>query len=171
MSINIAEEVRERLQFPALQKVDPNMQSEEAGRLALDCPVTQAAVVTALAGLFKITRTTEGCVHLLLSGKSTDWLEEVYGDNLDKTLRHVAEYTRSETDDVERLVRLSAVTAMLILHEQLADHINVESFKSFMNGQRDHILVYMPLGLQLGEMLHDPMLDDNTNKWKVLFHR
>ncbi len=164
MPINIAEEVQERLQFPALEKVDPNTQPNEEGRVALDCTVTQAAVVTALAGLYKITRTTEGCVHLLLSGKSTGWLEEVYGDNLDKTLRHVAEYTRSETADVESLVRLSADTAILILHEQLADNINVESFKSFMSGQRDHILVYMPAGLRLGEMLHDPMLDDNTNK-------
>jgi len=164
MSINIAEEVQKRLQFPPLQKIDPNTQSREEGKHELHYPVTQASLITALAGLYKITRTTEGCVRLLLTGKNTDWLEDVYGDNLDKTLRHVAEYSRAETTEVEKLVNESADTAVLILHEQLADNINVESFKNFMSGQRENILVYMPVGLQLGEMLHDPMLDDNTNK-------
>lgn len=164
MSINIADEVQQRLQFPPLQKVDPNTQSREEGKHELQYPVTQASIITALAGLYKITRTTEGCVRLLLTGKSTAWLDDVYGENLDKTLRHVAEYTRSETAEVEELVYQSADTAILILHEQLADNINVESFKNFMSGQRDNILLYMPAGLQLGAMLHDPMLDDNTNK-------
>jgi quinol monooxygenase YgiN len=164
MSVNIAEAVQKRLQFPPLQKIDPNTQSKEEGSKALKFPVTQAAIVTALAGLYKITRTTEGCVRLLLTGKNASWLEEVYGDNLEKTFHHVSEYTHASVEEVEKLVRDCADTAILILHEQLADHINVESFKNFMSGQRDHILVFLPAGMQLGEMLHDPGLDDNTNK-------
>jgi len=126
--------------------------------------LTQVAVITALTGLYKITRTTEGCVRLLLTGKSAGWLEDIYGHNLKTILNRVAESIHSEKDEVERLVRLSADTSVLILHEQLADNISVESFRNFMSRQRNHILVYLPASLQLGEMLHDPMLDDNTNK-------
>jgi hypothetical protein len=162
MSINIAEEVQKRLQFPPLQKVDPNTQP--ADETKIHYPVTQAAIVTALAGLYKITRTTEGCVRLLLTGRTAAWLEDVYGDNLDKTLAHVADYTNAIVEEVNKLVRTSADNAIVILHEQLANNINVGSFKNFMSGQRNNILVFLPAGLQLGEMLHDTTLDDNTNK-------
>jgi hypothetical protein len=162
MSINIAEEVQKRLQYPPLQKINPNTQSAEENKIHY--AVTQAAVLTALAGLYKITRTTEGCVRLLLTGRTAAWLEDVYGDNLDKTLEQVADYANTPVAEVEKLVRASADSAIVILHEQLANNINVGSFKNFMSGQRNHILVYLPAGLQLGEMLHDPTLDDNTNK-------
>jgi hypothetical protein len=162
MSINIAEEVQTRLQFPPLQKIDPNTQSAEENKIQF--PVTQSAILTALAGLYKITRTTEGCVRLLLTGKSAAWLEDVYGDNLAKTLDHVSDYSNTPVEEVSKLVWASADCAIVILHEQLANNINVGSFKNFMSGQRNHILVYLPAGLQLGEMLHDPTLDDNTNK-------
>jgi hypothetical protein len=162
MSINIAEEVQKRLQFPPLQKVDPNTQSAEGNKIHYT--VTQAAVLTALAGLYKITRTTEGCVRLLLTGRTAAWLEDVYGDNLEKTLTHLADFTNTPVAEVEKLVRVAADSAIVILHEQLANNINVGSFKNFMSGQRNHILVFLPVGLQLGEMLQDPTLDDNTNK-------
>lgn len=164
MAINIAEEVQKRLQFPPLQKIDPNAQTRKEEIKEMDYPVTQAAIVTALAGLYKITRTKEGAVRLLLTGKSAGWLDEIYGDNLRTTFEHVAEYTHRPIEDVEQMVRSSADTAVLILHEQLADNINVESFTNFMSGQRDNILVYIPAGLHLGEMLHDETIDDNTNK-------
>lgn len=166
MSIHLTEVVQKRLQFPPLQKIDPNTESKDQEIHEMVYPVTQAAIMTALAGLYKITRTTEGSVRLLLAGKSAAWLTEVYGKNLQPTFQTIADYTHSPVDEVEKLVKAAADTSILILHEQLAGHISAESFTNFMSGQRDNILAYLPAGLHIGELLHDPTIDDNTNKMK-----
>ncbi|MEO8174850.1 MAG: hypothetical protein ABI581_17260 [Sediminibacterium sp.] len=164
MSIQITEEVQRRLSFPSLQKIDPNTESKDQEIHEMIFPLTQAAIMTALAGLYKITRTTEGSVRLLLTGKSTGWLNEVYGENLQSTYEQVALYTHSSINEVQKLVKQVADTSILILHEQLAGNISAESFTNFMSSQRDNILAYLPAGLHLGELLHDPSIDDNTNK-------
>lgn len=163
MSINIAEEVQKRLQFPPLQKIDPNTENTRQETNEMVYPATQAAVMVAVAGLYKLTRTPEGSVQLLSSGKHA-WLKDVYGENYGSTMAHVSKYTSGSLDEIESLVDKSADTAILILHEQLAGNITAESVTDFMSGQRDQILVYLPEGLKLGEMLHDPTLDDRTNK-------
>ena len=164
MSINIAEEVQKRLQFSPLKKIDPNTENKQQETKEMIFPVTQAAIMAALVGLYKITRTTEGSVHLLLAGKTSSWLENVYGDNLQATFDHVAGYTSAPVAEVEKLVRKAADTSALILHEQMAGNISAESFTNFMSGQRDNILVFIPAGLHLGELLHDTTIDDSTNK-------
>lgn len=164
MAINIAEEVQKRLLFPPLQKIDPNKPNEGRDNESLHFPVTQAAVVTALAGLYKMTRTTASCTRLMMKGKTDTWLEDIYGDNLGKTINHVAEFSHWGKAEVEKLVRLSADASLIILHEQVGEEAKVDKIKDFMSSQRDSILVYIPAQLQLGEMLHDTMLDDNTNK-------
>ncbi len=164
MSINISEEVQKKLLFPPLQKIDPNAPNEGMDNEAIHFPVTQAAIVTALAGLYKITRTTAGCTRLLLKGQTDSWLEDVYGDNLGKTISHVAEFSHWGRAEVEKLVRLSADACLIIVHEQLGSNIEPDVLKDFMSSQRDSILVYIPAQLQLGEMLHDTTIDDNTNK-------
>jgi vacuolar-type H+-ATPase subunit F/Vma7 len=163
MAINIVEEVQTRLQFPPLEKIDPNTQSKEEAAEVLHYPVTQAAVITALAGLYKITRTTEGCENLF-HDKTGNWLEEVYGENLTTTIDRVAEYSGAERKEVEKLIKLSADVSVIILQEQFANNVIIDAVMSFMSGQRDNILVFLPGPLQLGEMLHDDTLDDNTNK-------
>ncbi len=163
MSINLAEEVQKRLLFPALIKIDPNT-TEKKNKDERCCDVTQAAIITALVGLYRITRTQSGSVRLLLTGRSEAWLEDVYGDNLGQTVSRISECTHTDRTEVEKLLRLAADAAIIILHEQLAGNITSESFKEFMSAQRDHILVYLPPQLHLGEMLHDKTLDDNTHK-------
>ncbi|MES2328888.1 MAG: hypothetical protein V4539_04745 [Bacteroidota bacterium] len=164
MSINITEEVQKRLQFPPLQKIDPNTQSSNEEIKEMVYPVTQAAIMAALAGLYKMTRTTEGSVRLLLTGKTAAWLNEVYGDNLQTTLAQIAAYTHTPVAEVETLVRVAADASILVLHEQLAGNISAESVTNFMTAQRNNILLYVPAGLHLGEFLHDPAMDDNTHK-------
>jgi hypothetical protein len=65
---------------------------------------------------------------------------------------------------VEKLIKLSADVSIIILQEQFANNVIIDAVMSFMSGQRDNILVFLPGPLQLGEMLHDDTLDDNTNK-------
>lgn len=163
MSINIAEEVQKRLAFPPLQKIDPNTENTREETNEMVYPATQAAVMVAVAGLYKLTRTNDGAVRLLSSGKH-EWLKEVYGEHYGSTLANVSQYTSGSLDEIESLVEKSADTAVLILHEQLAGNLNADAVTDFMSGQRDGILVYLPAGLHLGEMLNDPTIDDNTNK-------
>jgi hypothetical protein len=163
MSNNIAEEVQKRLAFPPLQKIDPNTENARQETNEMVYPATQAAIMVAVAGLYKLTRTTEGSIKLLSSGKHA-WLKDVYGDQYQSTLSNVSKYTSGSLGEIESLVDKSADTAVLVLHEELAGNLNAESVMNFMSGQRDHILVYLPAGLHLGEILHDPTIDDNTNK-------
>ncbi len=164
MAINIAEEVQKKLLFPSLQKIDPNNPNAGVDNETLHFPVTQAAVVTALAGLYKMTRTTAGATRLQMKGQTDTWLEDIYGDNLGATIEHVATFSHWGKAEVEKLVRLSADAALIILHEQVGENANADTIKDYMSGQRDSILVYIPAQLQLGEMLNDTTLDDTTNK-------
>jgi hypothetical protein len=163
MAISIVEEVQTRLQFPPLKKIDPNAQSKEEVTEVIHYPVTQTAVITVLAALYKITRTKEGC-EKLFNDKAGNWLEDVYGENLATTIDRVAEYSGAEKPEVEKLIKLSADVSIIILQEQFANNVIIDAVMSFMSGQRDNILVFLPGPLQLGEMLHDDTLDDNTNK-------
>jgi hypothetical protein len=166
MSINIVEEVQKRLHFPELEKVSPNAGSENRDGEILSYPVLQGCVVAALTGLYKITRSTPGCVKLIMAGKTGTWLNEIYGNHLGDVIDHIATYNGDNANRAlcSQLVHDAAVTAVRVLHEQLADNINVDTVKDFMSDQRDNILVFLPAKLELGKMLNDESLDDNTNK-------
>ena len=54
--------------------------------------------------------------------------------------------------------------AVLIIHEAPGEKPTAEKLRSYMNGQRHNILVYLPPSLQMGDLLNDNAMDDRTNK-------
>jgi hypothetical protein len=54
--------------------------------------------------------------------------------------------------------------AVKVVKENLPAEAGIKEVKVFFNDQRNHILLYLPAALNMGELLHDNTLDDNTNK-------
>lgn len=163
MAIQLIEAVQQRLGLPELIKITPN-QNEQVKELP-KAPLHQAALVAVAGALYKITRTNEGCVRLLLSGKNADWLtlDEAYGRRLEEVIIKVSNYGLADAAATEQLMRKMAHTCMLIIHEELAGNVSTDSIRDFMSAQRHNILIYVPTDLQLGKLLNDRVLDDETN--------
>ena len=163
MAIQLMEAVQKRLGLPPLVKITPD--KAEAQQQLPKAPFHQIALVAVVAGLYKITRTDTGCAHLLLSGKTINWLqmEEAFGEHFQEVVSAVSAYGVSDTAATEGLMRKAADACLLILHEELAGKINTTSIRDFMSSQRHDILVYVPTDLKLGKIVNDNVWDDQTN--------
>ena len=163
MAIHLIEAVQKRLNLPDIQKIAPG---KEVASLKYPVTISQVALVSVLTALYKLTRTTQGCVALLLSGKKDNWmdLEGAFGKRLPQIIGNVAGYGIADPVATEQLLRKIANACLQIIHEELVDNISTESVKDIMSAQRHNILMYAPEDLQLGQILSDSMLDDSTHK-------
>jgi hypothetical protein len=163
MAIQLIETVQQRLNLPALIKITPD--KNEAVKELPKAPLHQAALVAVAGALYKITRTNEGCVRLLLSGKNANWLtlDDAYGSRLDEVITKVSNYGIADAASTEHLMREIAHTCMLVIHEELSGNVSTDAIKEFMSAQRHNILIYVPTDLQLGKLLNDRVLDDESN--------
>jgi len=163
MAIQLIEAVQERLGLPALVKITP--EENEAQKELPKASLHQVALVAVAGALYKITRTNEGCVRLLLSGKNANWLtlEEAYGTHLPEVIERINDYGIADAAVTEQLLRDIAHTCLLIIHEELTTNISTDSIREFMSAQRHNILIYVPTDLQLGKLLKDKVMDDETN--------
>ncbi len=163
MAIYLIEAVQKRLNLPEIQKIAPN---PEVASLKVPVTISQVALVSVMAALYKLTRTTKGCVALLLSGKKDNWLdlEGAFGKQLPEIIGKVDRYGIADPVATEQLLRKIANACLQIMHEELVDNISTESVKDIMSVQRHNILMYAPEDLHLGKMLSDSVLDDSTHK-------
>jgi hypothetical protein len=163
MAIQLIEVVQQRLGLPALIKITPAKTEPE--KELPKAPLHQVALVAVAGALYRITRTNEGCVRLLLSGKTASWLslEEAYGSRLPEVIRKISDYGVADVVATEKLINDIAQTHMLVIHEELAGSISTDTIREFMSAQRHNILIYVPTDLQLGKLLNDRVLDDETN--------
>ncbi len=164
MSIQLIEAIQQRLGLPELVKITPEKDLGPQQTLPR-APMHQVALVTVAGALYKITRTNEGCVRLLLSGKNDIWLDlsEAYGTQLPDVVAKVAEYGIADEAATEHLMRRIAHTCLLIIHEELPNNVTTDTVRDFMSAQRHNILIYVPLDLKLGKILNDSSWDDQTN--------
>lgn len=163
MAIQLIEAVQQRLGLPALIKITPTKNEPE--KELPKAPLHQVALVAVAGALYRVTRTNEGAVRLLLSGKTANWLslDEAYGARLPEVINRISDYGVADAAATEHLLREIAQTCMLIIHEELAGTITTETVRDFMSAQRHNILIYVPTDLQLGKLLNDRVLDDETN--------
>lgn len=165
MAENIVEVVQQNLGFPVLQKIDPNIQSvENSGNLSSVEKLAQAGIPAVLAGFFKFTRTDKGCNYILAGGGPESWLNRIFGDNKEVIVEKIAHYSAMPADEVAINMEDIAKEAVIIIHEAPGEKPTAEKLRSYMSSQRHHILVYLPASLQLGELLNDNGMDDQTNK-------
>lgn len=166
MAINLIIAVQQHLKLPEIHKVIPESHNQDQIQEAQNISISQVALVCVTAALYKITRTTEGCVKLLLSGKNDKWLSlgEAYGERLSFVYEKVGEYGIADHKAIECLFQDIANACLLVIHETLAHNISTESVKALIGDQRHSILMYKPVELDFRLMLNDSVLDDQTNK-------
>jgi hypothetical protein len=100
----------------------------------------------------------------LSDGHQSDWLGLLFGGNETVAVEKCADYAGVLTKEAESAMENIADEAITTLVNSAGPHPDAESIKNFMNAQRHNILVYLPAALQMGDLLNEETLDDQTNK-------
>lgn len=167
MSANLIQLLQEQLNCPPLQKVDPNTQDTvPMGSEGHADPLMQAVIPSVLTGFYKLTRSKQGAALFLRGNISTSWATMLFGDNQQKVVSHIADYSGAEKATVIKQIETAANEAVSLITAHAApDKAPTEDqIILFMKDQRGTILHYLPAALQIGGLLDDSTLDDHTNK-------
>ena len=164
MATNILETIQQNLQYPELQKIDPNTQDIDGKEpVSVIGHLGQAAIPAVLTGLYKLSRNIEGAEQILSAGSGYT-LDLLFGDNTDRVVENVAHYGSVSINQAESHMENISDEAIKLIKQAAGNDNNPKHLKTFMNDQRHNILVYLPAVLNLGKMLEDNSLDDRTNK-------
>ena len=154
MAKNIVEAVQERLGYAPLEKVDPNIQDAH-NKHSSSQKLAQAAIPAVLTAIYRQTRTEAGCSQVLEGNLPAQLLPAA---------ENIARYAGVTTDEAQHQLENIAKESVSVLRETAGKNGDPSSLKNYMNNQRHNILVYLPAGLQMGDLLNDETLDDRTNK-------
>ncbi|MEJ7587455.1 MAG: hypothetical protein WKI04_07830 [Ferruginibacter sp.] len=164
MAINLVESIQTKLNYPPLQKIDPNTQEVKADDMKPDEDrFSQAAIPAILTGLFKYSTTDEGAENILRGDISTNWVSRIFGNTADEVIQKITSYTQIDSDQSGQMNKI-AEEAVRIVRENINPEGTMMDVKNFMSSQPKTILLYLPEALHMGEFLQDTTLDDNTNK-------
>jgi hypothetical protein len=163
MATNIVETIQKNLGYASLQKIDPNTQEikDKYEHSSIE-KLGQAAIPAVLTGLYKYTRTEQGCKRLLTGTEKEDWLSVIYDGREKEVVEKVAHYSGMTENQSESHMENIADEAVRLVREQAGS--NPEKVKTYVSSQRHNILVYLPAALNMGDIFNDEMLDDKTNK-------
>lgn len=166
MSNNLIETIQINLAYPALKKIDPNLQDVKEIKESVygDEQLAQAAIPAILAGLYKLSRDDEGSLRIINSGPAADGLALLFPDNRTQLVENVAQYARVPATEAATHLHKIAIEAIRLAKEIAGENADPVKLKSYLNDQRHSILVYLPAELDLGDILNDETLDDRTNK-------
>lgn len=165
MSIDLLETVQQNLGYPALQKIDPNTEEIVADEKKADeDKFSQAAIPAVLTGLYRFVQSDEGAAEFLSAGTSINWMAKIFDDNRKKVTQAIADYAKRSNEEPAAKMNAIANEAVKVAKENLPAGAGIKEVKIFFADQENNILLYLPPVLNMGELLHDNILDDNTNK-------
>ncbi|RYY59493.1 MAG: hypothetical protein EOO05_13075 [Chitinophagaceae bacterium] len=166
MANNIIDIIQQNLGLPALTKVDPNIQeAKDKHSSSSGEKLAQAAIPTVVAGIYRLTRTDEGCAEVQGDNSSQDWLTAIFGDKTSEVVEKVAHYANVPRDDARpQMEKIAAEAIQVIRKEQSGKTGDAKSLRDYMSHERHNILVYLPAAMQIGDLLNDNSMDDRTNK-------
>ena len=163
MSINLLKTIQENESYPELQKIDPNAQHEQGNDVVQNISFSQVATTAVLAGLYKYSQSDEGASQLLNSETNT-WADKIFDADKIAAVQKVADYSKVSYDEANSTMNAIANNAVNLVRENMGSNNDIKDVKSFMKTQRTDILLYLPPELNMGQILHDNTIDDNTNK-------
>jgi len=165
MSINLLETVQQNLGYPALQKISPNTQQVVQGEnIAAEDKFSQAAIPAVLTGLYLYAQSDEGTAAILQNDTPANWLGKIFNENEEKAVTAVAQYaiqTSGFTIDKMNAIANESVKQVKL---HLPAGASANEVRAFFLKQKNTILLHLLPDLQIGTLLHDNNLDDNTNK-------
>jgi hypothetical protein len=160
MSTNIIEAVQKQMGYKPLHKVSPNTQEiEHPEDPNMATPFEQAVVISVVAGLYQTVKQQQ---HNPWGINSTNTLAEIFGEDKDNIVMHVANYAHVGTQKAEGEMHRAGTVALEIINNE-SGH-DEEKAKAYLTDQRTNILTCIPADLNLGKLLHDKTIDDRTNK-------
>jgi hypothetical protein len=165
MSIDLLETVQKNLGYPPLQKIDPNTQAVAANeKTAAEDRFSQAAIPATLTALYKYVQADAGAAEVLRGDPSTNWADKIFPENKEVILNSIASYSKQTDQAVHLKLNEIAAEAVKLTRQQLPANAGIKEVKLFFSNQRNNILLYLPATLNMGSLLNDDTLDDNTNK-------
>jgi len=161
---NIVDILQESAGFDPLQKIDPNTQDADKTKMTKTDLLGQAVIPAVLVGLYKYSRDENNANDILRKDISSDWATLIFGENKPSVSKEVADYAGIPAEEAN--IELKCITEMAVekIRENLGENGDGVQVKKFLTDQRNNILLYLPAALQIGDMIHDPTLDDRTNK-------
>ena len=165
MSIDLLTTVQQNLGYPALQKIDPNTQQVVADEKTPDEDTfSQAAIPAVLTAMYKYVQSDEGATAFLQADDSASWIDKIFDDNKKEVVQTIAAYAKQSGEDPVAKMNAIAIEAAKVVKAHLPEAAGIKEVKAFFKAQKATILLYLPADLNMGELLHDNTLDDNTNK-------
>ncbi len=161
MKEDIIKRIETSLGGDAIPKIDPNTQQPANNKLV---SIDDAVVPAMLAGLYKKTRSEAGAAELIAGKQSNKSIFEIiFGEQKDDVARSVANYAGvPEADALTEMQDVADVSREYVVND--LKHDNATSLMDFFTAQRTHILTHLPPALNMGELLQDSTIDDQTNK-------
>jgi len=165
MSINLIETIQNNLQYPPLQKIDPNTQEVKVNDNKPDeHRFSQASIPAVLTGLYKYSTTDAGADDILSGDISTIWANLFLDDTKDEVVKKIAAYSFQSIEYTQQHLSSICEEAVRLIRANIKPGATKMNVKDFMAEQRNDILLYLPEALHMGALLNDDTLDDNTNK-------
>ncbi|MBL0134292.1 MAG: hypothetical protein IPP79_09905 [Chitinophagaceae bacterium] len=164
MSQNILIAIQEKLKYPPLQKMDANRRDTETSESIKEDHFSQSAIPSVLTALCQYCKTDAGIESIIENNSSSQWLTIVLGNKKQAVIGKIAGYSEETPSIVEDKLNAILNTAISNIKEMAGEGKDTQLIKLYLARQRNNILPYLPSALQMGELLDDSTLDDNTHK-------
>ena len=165
MSVNLIKKIPENLGFPPLNKIDPETEQPATDKAEVVAnKFSQAAIPAVLTGLYRFVQSDEGAAEFLNGDSSTNWVSKIFDDNSKEAIQTISAYALQSNEEPVAKMNAIANEAVKIAKENMAADAGIKEVKLFFSNQKNNILLYLPAALNMGDLLHDTSLDDNTNK-------
>ncbi len=166
MSLNILETVQKNLHYPPLQKVDPNTQQVVADTHTSDeHRFSQAAIPAVLTGLYTYSGNDDGAENILRGDLSSNWVNEIFGTTSDDVVKKISTYSfQPDSDNTFRKINDIATESIKVIRQEIKPDAPMMEVKKYLSAQTTNWLSFLPAELQMGQLVNEESLDDNTNK-------
>ncbi len=165
MSINLLEAVQQNLGYPQLQKIDTTTDKvAENNKTPDEDKFSQAAIPAVLTALYRYVQSDDGAEAVLNGDGILNWTARIFDDNRKEVIETISSYAAQSKEEPVAKMNAIASEAVKITKENIAADAGIKGVKAFFGAQKNNILLYLPPALNMGELLHDNTLDDNTNK-------
>lgn len=165
MSIHLTETVQQNLGYAPLKKIDPNTQEVTVKNDSPDeHSFAQAAIPAILTAFYKYIQADEGASSFLQNRYSNEWVNHIFGDQSGAAVASISAYTHDVNADPVIMMNRIADEVVAVTKQHLPADAAVKDVKLFFSNERSNILLYLPAELNMGGLLDDEMLDDQTNK-------
>jgi hypothetical protein len=166
MALDLLQTVQQNLNFPPLQKIDPNTQEV---KLDSNTPnehrFSQAAIPAILTGLYAYSAKDENAETILRGDLSSDWVSKIFGNRKQEVIEKISQYSFYGREELSGgKLNDIATEAVRVTRDQMKPGATIKEVKDFLSAQTTNLLPYLPAALHMGELVNEEALDDNTNK-------